>query len=64
VLDLIDEPGPVAIHGVHHVFHPPVAIDRWPEGVRGSRIVFITRDLERSEVEASYADFMLRVAAN
>jgi G3E family GTPase len=64
VLDLIDEPGPVAIHGVHHVFHPPVAIDRWPEGMRGSRIVYITRDLERTEVEASYADFMLRVAAN
>jgi G3E family GTPase len=63
VVDLIDEPGPVAIHGIHHVFHPPVSIDRWPDGERRSRIVFITRDLDRAEVEASYADFMARVTA-
>jgi G3E family GTPase len=63
VLALTDEPGPVAIHGVHHVFHPPVAIDRWPDGDRRSRIVFITRDLDKAEVEASYADFMTRLAA-
>jgi G3E family GTPase len=63
VLDLIDEPGPVAIHGVHHVFHPPILIDRWPDDERRSRIIFITRDLDRAEVEASYADFMARVTA-
>jgi len=62
VLDLQGEPGPVAIHGVHHVFHPPVAIDRWPDIDRRSRIVFITRDLSRAEVEASYADFMARLS--
>jgi G3E family GTPase len=42
---------PVAIHGVHHVFHPPVQMSAWPQGDRKSRIVFITRGLERAEVE-------------
>ena len=38
---------PVAIHGVQHVFHPPVRLDAWPEdGPRRSRLVFIVRDLD------------------
>ena len=37
---------PVVIHGVQHVFHPPETLDAWPEGVRGSRIVCITRGLD------------------
>jgi G3E family GTPase len=49
---------PVAIHGVHHVFHPPVQLSAWPDGDRRSRIVFITRGLERAKVEESWS--MLR----
>jgi G3E family GTPase len=51
ILHLREEELPVAIHGVHHVFHPPVQLNAWPEGDRRSRIVFITRGLERAEVE-------------
>ena len=35
------------IHGVHHVFHPPVALSEWPDADRRSRIVFITRGIAR-----------------
>jgi G3E family GTPase len=55
ILHLREEALPVAIHGVHHVFHPPVQLSAWPEGDRRSRIVFITRGLERAEVEESWA---------
>jgi G3E family GTPase len=51
ILHLREEELPVAIHGVHHVFHPPVQLSAWPEADRRSRIVFITRGLERAEVE-------------
>ncbi len=51
VLDLIGEAAPVAIHGVHHVFHPPVLLSGWPDTERRSRIVFITRGVGRAEVE-------------
>jgi G3E family GTPase len=50
ILNLIGEPNPVAIHGVHHVFHPPVALPKWPDDDHRSRIVFITRGISRREV--------------
>ena len=37
---------PLVIHGVQHVFHPPVQLEAWPDEDRRSKIVFITRDLE------------------
>ena len=52
ILNLRDEPTPVVIHGVHHVFHPPVALAKWPDADRRSRIVFITRGIARQEVLA------------
>ena len=52
ILNLLGEPTPVVIHGVHHVFHPPVALAEWPDADRRSRIVFITRGIARHEVLA------------
>ncbi len=52
ILNLTGEPQPVAIHGVHHVFHPPVALSGWADADRRSRIVFITRGITRREVLA------------
>jgi G3E family GTPase len=54
ILNLASEDAPVAIHGVHHVFHPPVLLAAWPDDDRRSRIVFITRGLEQAEVEESW----------
>ncbi len=59
ILHLREEAGPVVIHGVHHVFHPPVRLDVWPDPDRRSRIVFITRDLPRAAIEAAAAGFGL-----
>jgi G3E family GTPase len=50
ILNLRGEATPVAIHGVHHVFHPPVSLPKWPDADRRSRIVFITRGIARQEV--------------
>lgn len=43
ILDLAGESQPVAIHGVHHVFHEPVRLSHWPERPARSRIVLIFR---------------------
>jgi G3E family GTPase len=56
ILNLIGESTPVAIHGVHHVFHPPVLLDAWPDADHRSRIVFITRGIERADLEASFLE--------
>lgn len=52
---------PLAIHGVQHVFHPPAPLPGWPDDDHRTRIVFITRDLER-EVIAEMLDGVLGLA--
>ncbi|WP_431269830.1 CobW family GTP-binding protein [Dankookia sp. P2] len=58
ILNLEGEDRPVAIHGVQHLFHPPVKLAAWPEGDdRRSRLVFILRDLDRATVEKGLRAF-------
>lgn len=54
ILDVAGEDRPVAVHGVQHIFHPPAALPEWPDEDRCSRIVFITRDVGRAAVEATW----------
>jgi G3E family GTPase len=56
----IDErPGqPVVLHGVQHLFHPPVLLPEWPSEDHRTRIVFITRDLPRETIEQSLAAYV------
>jgi G3E family GTPase len=48
---------PFVIHGVQHVFHPPIKLDRWPSNDRRTRLVFITRDMEMQELERTLRKF-------
>jgi G3E family GTPase len=47
--------GPVVVHFVQHVAHPPVELEDWPDQDRRSRLVFITRSLRREAVERLFA---------
>jgi len=42
--------GPVVVHFVQHVAHPPIELEEWPDDDQRSRMVFITRGLEREPV--------------
>lgn len=57
ILDVAGMDRPLVIHGVQHLFHPPVMLDRWPRGPRNSRLVFITRGLERETFARSLTAF-------
>ena len=46
---------PVVVQGVGHVFHPPLPLDRWPSADTGSRLVFITRNIEASTLRALFS---------
>jgi G3E family GTPase len=48
IINLANVGAPVVIHGVQHVFHPPLMLKEWPGNDRRSRIVFITRDIDES----------------
>jgi G3E family GTPase len=49
---------PLVIHGVQHIFHPPVRLPQWPDGDHRTRIVLITRDLEERTVRALFDAFL------
>jgi G3E family GTPase len=49
---------PAVIHGVQHVFHAPMLLDRWPDADERTRIVFVTKDLEPTFVEGLWEAFL------
>jgi G3E family GTPase len=57
MLNVAANPGPVVIHGVQHLVHPPDHLPEWPDGDHSSRIVFIVKGLFRDMIERSLAAF-------
>ncbi len=55
--------GPLVVQGVQHLFHPPIELAEWPSADRATRIVFITRAIERTTVESLFAAVTLIAAA-
>lgn len=51
IVDVAGEARPVVIHGVQHVFHPPVMLEAWPSDDHRTRLVVIARDLPPPVVE-------------
>ena len=57
IVDIEGQDGPIAVHGVQHLFHDPVRLPGWPDDDRRSRLVIIARDLDPDEVERSFQEF-------
>ncbi|MEX2202130.1 MAG: GTP-binding protein [Dongiaceae bacterium] len=57
VLNVADATGPVAVHGVQHLFHPPVELPAWPDADRRSRLVVIARDIDPATVAGMFRRF-------
>lgn len=55
IVNIAGEDRPVVIHGVQHVFHPPILLDRWPSDDRRTRLVFITRNVTPNELQGTLA---------
>ncbi|WP_119421947.1 CobW family GTP-binding protein [Desertibaculum subflavum] len=58
LLDVEGWPAPVALHGVHHLVHPPQHLERWPAGIAGSRIVLIGERLDGAAMQSSLDRFL------
>lgn len=59
ILQVKEAEGPVAVHGVQHVFHPPALLEAWPAGeAPSSRLVVIARDLNKDPVEKMFRAFV------
>jgi len=55
--------GPVVVHGVHHVMHPPTMLGRWPDADHRTRIVLIVQGSAGQGLEARWADALPRLFA-
>jgi G3E family GTPase len=53
IVNIAESPKPLAIHGVQHIFEPPILLPDWPDDDRRTRIVFITRDLDPAVLRES-----------
>jgi len=50
---------PVVVHAVQSVIHEPIVLDAWPSEDHSTRVVFIVRDMDRSEAERTLKLFEL-----
>jgi G3E family GTPase len=52
LVKLQDDPSrPLVIHGVQHIIHAPERLAAWPDADHRSRLVVITRGVEREEIQ-------------
>ena len=63
ILNIAGRDKPIAVHGVQHMFHDPAELAAWPDDDRRSRIVFITRDLDRKVIEDKLDSLQQQAAA-
>ena len=54
VVRVAGEPHPLVLHGVQHLFHPPLALPQveWP--ARSSALVFIVRGVDEAELRVGF----------
>lgn len=58
IVNIAELPGPVILHGVQHVIHPPEMLKDWPSDDRRTRMVFITHDIEERVLRESLESFL------
>lgn len=54
LVHLKDEPHPFVMHGVQHIFHPPVMLKDWQGEDRRTKFVMIVRDFTDPELKALF----------
>jgi G3E family GTPase len=58
LLRVSDAVGPIVLHAVQHVIHPPIHLERWPDDDHASRIVFIVRGVNATVLHRSLLAYM------
>lgn len=54
IVNVAELPGPLVLHGVQHVIHPPLALKAWPSADKRTRMVFITYDIDEAELRGMF----------
>ena len=51
IINIEGEERPAVIHGVQHIFHPVQWLENWPENDKRTKLVFITRNIKKEQIE-------------
>ena len=62
IVHIADLAGPLVIHGVQHIFHPPLLLDAWPSADQRTRLVLITRDTDEVWLRSTLSLFEVDAA--
>ena len=58
MLNVVESEKPIVVHGVQHMFHPPVQLEEWPTEDQRSKLVFITRDMDQTMIRQMFKQFV------
>ena len=58
IINITGDKRPAVIHGVQHIFHPVHWLDDWPDEDVRTRLVFITRNMQKEQVEVFFQSLM------
>lgn len=61
IVDAQGESRPLVVHGVHNMLYPATTLQAWPDGRRGTQLVFIVRNTEPAFI-AHTLDYFLHGA--
>jgi G3E family GTPase len=51
ILNIKGQECPAVIHGVQHIFHPLEWLEKWPSQNKQSRLVFITKNINKDTID-------------
>ena len=58
IVNIAGEERPAVIHGVQHIFHPVQWLETWPDNDRRTKLVFITQNIKKEQIEDFFLPLM------
>ena len=58
IINIAGEERPAVIHGVQHIFHPDQWLETWPDNARRTKLVFITQNIKKEQIEDFFRPLM------
>ena len=58
IINIEGKDRPAVIHGVQHIFHPVYWLEKWPDDNRQTKLVFITRNVKKEQIEGFFNALM------
>ena len=58
IINIAGEERPAVIHGVQHIFHPVQWLETWPDNDRRTKLVFITQNIKKEQIEDFFCPLM------